>query len=240
MKSNEMQNTPTIHNAAKYGEIAETVLMPGDPLRAKFIAEHYLENPVCVSDVRGIYAFTGTFEGKRVSVMASGMGAGSMGIYSYELFNYYGVEKIIRVGSAGGLSPKLKLRDVVLGLSSSTDSGFAKQYDLPGDFAPCCDFELASAAMEYAKKNNISCNAGMLFSGVAFHYDNCFLEKWMKMGALAVEMESAALYMNAAQAGKKALAVCTISDMVFSGEHCSVQERQESFDSMIRMALSIA
>lgn len=233
-------HTPTLHNAAQYGEIAKSVLMPGDPKRARFIAETYLEETELVSDVRGIYAYTGTFHGKSVSVMASGMGASSMGIYSYELFHYYDVDIIIRVGSAGGLSPDLKLRDIVVGTASSTDTGYAAQYRLPGTIAPCGDFALACAAMEYAKMSGLSAKAGMLFSGEAFYYRDEVLKAWADMGALAVEMESAALYMNAAEAGKRALAICTISDMVFSGEKCSILERQESFDSMIQMALNIA
>lgn len=240
MKSEAETHTPTIHISAKYGEIAESVLMPGDPVRAGIIAEKYLEDVKRVSSVRGINVYTGQYKEKRLSVMASGMGAGSMGIYSYELFHYYDVEKIIRVGSAGGLSPRLKLRDVVIGVSSSTDTGFSRQYQLPGEFSPCCDFSLARAAVEYGERHNISCMAGMLFSGAAFHYDDGMLRQWEAAGALAVEMESAALYMNAAHAGKRALTLCTISDMVFSGEKCSIQERQESFDDMIRMALEIA
>lgn len=233
-------HTPTLHNAAQYGEIAKSVLMPGDPKRARFIAETYLEKSEMVSDVRGIYAYTGTFHGKPVSVMASGMGASSMGIYSYELFHYYDVDIIIRVGSAGGLSPDLRLKDIVIGTASSTDTGYAAQYRLPGTIAPCGDFTLACEAMEYAKRRDLSARAGMLFSGEAFYYRDEVLKAWAGMGALAVEMESAALYMNAAEAGKRALAICTISDMVFSGEKCSILERQESFDSMIQMALNIA
>jgi purine-nucleoside phosphorylase len=231
------KNTPTLHNQAEMGEIAPSVLMPGDPLRARFIAEHYLEEARLVSQIRGIYAYTGRYQDREVSVMASGMGAGSMGIYSYELFQYYGVERIIRVGSAGGLSPGLKLRDIVIGTASSTDTGYAGQYRLPGTLAPCGDFQMAVAAWEYAKEQGLGCRAGMLFSGEAFYYEEDILKSWAEMGALAVEMESAALYMNAAKTGKRALAICTISDLVFSGEKCSVEERQTSFDDMIKMAL---
>jgi len=240
MKSKmKSKHTPTIHNAAGYGEIAKTVLMPGDPLRARHIAENYLDDVRLVSEIRGICAYTGKYQQKEVSVMASGMGAGSMGIYSYELFRYYDVDHIIRVGSAGGLSPHLKLKDLVIGLSSSTDIGYAAQYQLTGTFAPCADFGLAKAAYEYGIGHGINVRAGMLFSGEAFYYEEAILRKWADMGALAVEMESAALYMNAAKLGKKALAICTISDLVFSGEKCSVEERQTSFDDMITMALSI-
>ena len=230
----------TIHNAAQPGQIAPAVLMPGDPLRADYIAEHYLENPQLLSRVRGIPVYTGTYKGKPVSVMASGMGSGSMGIYSYELFHEYNVQKIIRVGTAGGLHPDLKLRDLVLGLSSSTDSGFATQYQLPGVFNPCCSFNLARKAWEVGQDMGLSLQAGMLFSGAAFHYPEGFLEKWRDMGALAVEMESAALYMNAMAAGKEALAVCTITDMVFTPDHCSVEERQKCLDDMLTLALRVA
>ena len=231
---------PTIHNAASLGQIAPAVLMPGDPKRADYIAARYLENAQLVSDVRGIPCYTGTFEGQPVSVMASGMGAGSMGIYSYELFHEYGVQRIIRVGTAGGLHPDLKLRDLVLGLSSSTDSGFAAQYQLPGVYNPCCSFSLARKAWEVGQEMGLSIQAGMLFSGAAFHYPEGFLERWRDMGALAVEMESAALYMNAMAAGKEALAVCIVTDMVFTGAHCSVAERQKCLDDMITLALKTA
>lgn len=232
--------TPTLHNAARLGDIAATVLMPGDPLRAKFIAESFLADAKLVSDVRGIYAYTGGYKGKRVSVMASGMGASSMGIYSHELFEFYEVESIIRVGSAGGLHPSLKLGDVVIGLASSTDTGYAAQFDLPGVFAPSADFGLVERAVSYARANNISAVVGRLFSGEAFYYDDARLRRWAAMGVLAVEMESAALYMNAARSGKKAVALCTISDMVFTGEGCTTLERQESFSDMITMALEMA
>jgi len=240
MKSEtESKQTPTIHNAARQGEIAKTVLMPGDLLRARFIAENYLENGRLVSEIRGMYAYTGWYQEREVSVMASGMGAGSMGIYSYELFRYYDVDSIIRVGSAGGLSPYLKLKDLVIGLASSTDTGYAAQYRLPGALAPCADFELAKVAYDYGVQHGMNVHVGMLFSGEAFYYEESILQIWADMGALAVEMESAALYMNAAKLGKKALAICTISDLVFSGEKCSVKERQTSFDDMITMALHI-
>ena len=218
---------PTIHNAAGAGQIAPTVLMPGDPKRAEYIATRYLENPQLVSDVRG-------------TVMASGMGAGSMGIYSYELFNEYDVQRIIRVGTAGGLHPDLQLRDLVLGLSSSTDSGFGNQFQLPGTFNPCCSFDLARKAWEVGQEMGLSIRPGMLFSGAAFHYPEGYLEKWRDIGALAVEMESTALYMNAIAAGKEALAICTITDMVFTGDHCTVEERQQCLDDMLTLALKTA
>ena len=235
-----MANTPTIHNAAKYGEIAKTVLMPGDPLRVKYIAEKFLENPKMVSDIRNIYCYTGTFNGKEVSVMASGMGAGSMSIYSYELFHFYDVDQIIRVGSAGALSHTLKLRDVVIAQASSTDSGYASHFELPGTIAPCGDFGLIEGAVKYGREHGINVRVGPVISGEGFYYSDEWFDKWTKMGMLAVEMESAALYLNAAEAGKKAVALCTIADLMYSGEHCTPQERQESFDDMIRMALSLA
>lgn len=234
------EQTPTIHNAAKYGEIAKTVLMPGDPLRAKYIAEKFLENPRLVSDIRNIYCYTGTYQGKEVSVMASGMGAGSMSIYSYELFHFYDVDAIIRVGSAGGMHPSLKLRDVVVALASSTDNGYARHFNLPGDIAPCADYGLVSGAVDYAKAHGMSVRVGPVVAGEGFYYSDEWMKKWTDMGMLAVEMESAALYMNAMEAGKRAVALCTISDLMFNGAACTPQERQESFDDMILMALSLA
>lgn len=232
-------STPTIHNAAKKGEIAKTILMPGDPLRAKYIAEEYLENAKLLSSIRNIYVYTGSYDNREVSVMASGMGASSMGIYSYELFNCYDVDAIIRVGSAGGLHSSLELGDVVVGVSCSTDSSYPMQYNLPGQLTLSADFNLASKAMEYAEDKGINALAGPIFSGEAFYYSNEFFERWAKMGMLAVEMESAALYSNAAFAQKKALVLCTIADMVFTGEACTTQEREKTFDNMIKMALSL-
>lgn len=234
-----MDSTPTIHNAAKYGEIAKTVLMPGDPLRAKYIAEKFFENAKLVSDVRNIYCYTGTYKGKTVSVMASGMGAGSMSIYSYELFHHYDVDSIIRVGSAGGLHPSLKLRDIVVAMASSTDNGYGTHFQLPGVLAPCADYSLIEKAVQYGKEHGLSLRVGPVISGEGFYYSNEWYKKWSDMGMLAVEMESAALYMNAAEAGKRAVALCTISDLMFSGEACTTKERQESFDEMILMALSM-
>lgn len=236
-----MENrTPTIHNAAKYGEIARTVLMPGDPLRAEYIAKNFLTNAKLVSSVRNIYAFTGQYQGKTVSVMASGMGAGSMGIYSYELYNFYGVENIIRVGSAGGINPSLKLRDIVIGLAVSTDSGYINQFCLPGTYAPCADYGLVERAVSCGREKNFPIVVGQIFSGASFYYDLDLTRHWADMGILAIEMESAALYINAARAGKHALAICTISDMVFTGEACTPEERQETFGDMITLALEIA
>ncbi len=235
-----MGNTPTIHNAALLGQIAPAVVMPGDPLRAAYLAENYLRDPTLHSNLRGIPVYTGTYRGAPVSVMASGMGAGSMGIYSHELFWDYRVERIVRAGTAGGLSPALSLRDVVLGVSCSTDSGFAAQFELPGAFAPCCSFSLASAADRIGREKGLSIRGGMLFSGAAFHYTDSYLRRWAEAGALAVEMETAALYMNAMTAGREALTICTITDMVFTGERCSPQERQTSLDAMLSLALDTA
>lgn len=235
-----MGNTPTIHNAALLGQVAPAVVMPGDPLRAAYLAENYLRDPVLYSNLRGIPVYTGTYRGVPVSVMASGMGAGSMGIYSHELFWDYRVERIVRAGTAGGLSSTLSLRDIVLGISCSTDSGFAVQFELPGVFAPCCSFSLAAAADQIGREKGLSVRGGMLFSGAAFHYTADYLRRWEKAGALAVEMEAAALYMNAMTAGREALAVCVITDMVFTGEHCSPQERQTSLDDMLSLALDTA
>ena len=234
-----LTQTPTIHNAAKCGEIARTVLMPGDPLRAKYIAEKFLTEPELISDVRNIYCYTGRYQGKKVSVMASGMGAGSMSIYSYELFHFYNVDSIIRVGSAGGLHPSLHLRDIVIAMASSTDNGYATHFELPGTLAPCADYSLIEKAVAYAKKHDIPVRVGPVISGEGFYYSDEWLDKWTKMGMLAAEMESATLYMNAAEAGKKAVALCTISDLMFNGKSCSTKERQESFDEMLQMALSM-
>lgn len=235
-----MSTTPTIHNAAVKGQIAQTVLMPGDPMRATYLAKTYLTAPELMSNVRGIPVYTGRYQGCPVSVMASGMGSGSMGIYSHELYQDYGVERIIRVGTAGGLHPSLRLRDIVLALSASTDSGFAAQFELPGTFSPCCSLALARKAWEVGQQKGLSLQAGMLFTGAAFHYDNDYLARWAKVGALAVDMETAALYMNAQALGKEALTLCTVTDMVFQDVHCSVAERQESLDAMLTLALEVA
>ena len=233
--------TPTPHNAARPEDIAKTVLMPGDPLRAKFIAENFLTDAVCVNTVRNMLAFTGKYQDKRVTVMGGGMGMPSVGIYTYELFNFYGVEKIIRIGSAGTLSERAGLRDVVIGVGASTDSNYAHQYMLPGTFAPIADFDLARAAAEAGERLGIKTVAGNILSSDVFYSDDAdSLKKWQKMGILAVEMEAAALYMNAARAGKKALCLLTISDSPMSGEGLSAEERQTSFRDMMKLALEIA
>lgn len=235
-----MSNVPTPHIEAKAGDFAQTVLMPGDPLRAKFIAETFLEKAELVNNIRGMQGYTGFYKGKRVSVMASGMGMPSMGIYSYELFNFYDVKNIIRIGTAGMIDPNLHIGDVVFGMGSCTDSNFASQYRLPGTFAPICSFELLNKAIQAAKELNIAPVVGNLFSSDAFYDDADSLLEWQKMGVIAGEMESAALYMNAARAGKNALAICTISDNPFTGEKASAEERQYNFRNMMMIALEIA
>lgn len=236
-----MTNVPTPHNGAKLGEIAKTVLMPGDPLRAKFIAENFLEDVTQFNTVRNMLGYTGTYKGKSVSVMGGGMGMPSIGIYSYELFNFYGVDNIIRIGTAGSISEKLHLRDVVIGLGASTNSNYAHQYSLPGTFAPIASFDLVSSAVEAAKENNINVVVGNILSSDTFYSaDKTATEKWKSMGILAIEMEAAALYMNAAEAGKNALCLLTISDSVLTGESLSAEDRQLSFTEMMKIALEIA
>jgi len=236
-----MINTPTPHNGAKLGEIAKTVLMPGDPLRAKFIAENFLEDIVQFNSVRNMLGYTGTYKGKRISVMGGGMGMPSIGIYTYELFNYYDVDNIIRIGTAGSLNKNVHLRDVVIGLGASTNSNYAAQYNLPGTFAPIADFDLVSAAVKVAKEKNINTIVGNILSSDTFYSaDKTALDRWMGMGIIAVEMEAAALYMNAAEAGKKALCLLTISDCPLTGESLSAEDRQLSFTQMMEIALEIA
>ena len=235
-----MSNTPTPHISASPGDFARTVLMPGDPLRAKFIAETYLEAPVLVNNVRGVQWYTGTYKGKRVSVMASGMGMPSIGIYSYELFNFYGVENIIRVGSAGAISPKAKVRSIVIGMSACTNSNYASQFGLCGTIAPTASWQLTRAAVEQAEKMKLDYEVGSVLSSDNFYNDAGNTLDWQKMGVLAVEMEAAALYMNAARAGKNALCICTISDSLVTGEALDAKARQTSFTEMMELALEIA
>ena len=235
-----MSNTPTPHISASPGDFARTVLMPGDPLRAKFIAETYLEAPVLVNNVRGVQGYTGTYKGKRVSVMASGMGMPSIGIYSYELFNFYGVENIIRVGSAGAISPKAKVRSIVIGMSACTNSNYASQFGLCGTIAPTASWQLTRAAVEQAEKMKLDYEVGSVLSSDNFYNDAGNTLDWQKMGVLAVEMEAAALYMNAARAGKNALCICTISDSLVTGETLDAKARQTSFTEMMELALEIA
>ena len=236
-----MSNIPTPHIAAKEGDFAKTVLMPGDPLRAKFIAETFLTDAVLVNNVRGVNGYTGYYNGKRVSVMASGMGIQSMGIYSYELFNFYDIDNIIRIGTAGSIHPDLKIRNVVLAMGACTDSNYGAQYELPGTFAPIASFELLRKAVKVIEEmGNIGYKVGNVVSSDVFYSDRQTTAAWQKMGALAIEMESAALYMNAARAGKNALTICTISDSLVTGEVTTAEERQTSFDDMMKIALEIA
>lgn len=232
---------PTPHIGAKEGDFAKTVLMPGDPLRAKYIAETYLENPRLVTSVRNMLGYTGTYKGKEISVMGGGMGMPSIGIYSYELFNFYGVESIIRIGSAGGFSDKLQLKDVVVGMGACTNSNYAHQYGLPGTFAPIADYELMQKAIDIAKEQGTRVVVGNVLSSDPFYNaDSTANDKWKSMGVLCVEMEAAALYMNAAQAGKKALCLLSISDHLYTGEALSSDERQVGFGKMMEIALELA
>lgn len=232
--------TPTPHINAKLGDFAQTVLMPGDPLRAKFIAENFLENAVLVNNVRGVHGYTGTYKGKRVSVMASGMGMPSIGIYSYELFNFYGVENIIRVGSAGAIQSDLKLRSIVIAMAASYNSVFDKQFELPGTYAPSASYKLLKKAVDVAEERKLDYTVGNILSNDLFYDDAARTMDWQKMGVLAVEMESAALYMNAARTGKNALCICTISDSLVTGEALDAEERQNTFTQMMELALEIA
>ena len=230
----------TPHNNAKLGDFAKTVLMPGDPLRAKFIAETFLEDAKLVNNVRGIHGYTGTYQGVPVSVMASGMGMPSIGIYSHELYSQYGVENIMRIGSAGAISPKLKLRDVVAGQGACTNSNFAHQYELHGTYAPIADFTLLETAVSVAREMGVEMPVGNLLSSDTFDDASGSTMDWGKMGVMAVEMEAAALYMTAASLGKRALAICSISDSLVTGEELSAEDRQLTFTTMMEIALKTA
>ena len=233
-----MSILPTAHISAKENEIAKTVLMPGDPLRAKYIAENFLNDVKCFNTVRNMLGFTGKYKGKEVSVMGSGMGIPSIGIYSYELYNFYGVENIIRIGSAGAISDDINLKDVVIGMGACTNSNYTSQYGLTGTFAPIADYSLVERAKSRADKLKINVKVGNILSSDTFYDDdNEYLLKWKKMGVLAVEMESAGLYMNAARCGKKALCILTISDCPLKGTSLSSDERQCGFIEMMNIAL---
>ena len=242
-----MLKTPTPHISAKPGDFAKTVLMPGDPLRAKFIAENFLENPVLVNNVRGVQGYTGTYHGVKVSVMASGMGMPSMGIYSHELYNGYGVENIIRVGSAGSIQEHINLYDIVIAQGACTDSNFAHQFHIPGTFAPIGSFELISAAVEASRELGATYHVGNVNSSDVFYGDHELVPEGLdalyalkKMGVMALEMEAAALYMNAARYGKRALCICTISDHIIKGVETTSEERQTAITQMIKIALDVA
>ena len=236
-----MAATPTPHNQATEGQIAKTVLMPGDPLRAKYVADTYLEDVTCFNQVRNMLGFTGTYKGKPVSVMGSGMGVPSIGIYSYELFNFYDVNNIIRIGTAGGLAPDVRLRDRVIGMGACTDSNYAAQFRMPGTLAPIADFGLLRKAVESAERLGYDYKVGnVLSSDVFYNDDETVNERWASMGVLAVEMESVALYLNAIRARKHALCLLTVSDLPLSGEGLPAEDRQTSFTQMMEVALEVA
>lgn len=235
-----MEKTPTPHIGAKYGEIAKTVIMAGDPLRAKFMAENFLDNPVQFNNVRGMLGFTGTHQGKRVSVMGHGMGIPSIGIYSYELFNFYGVETIMRVGSAGSLHTDLHVGDLCLAMGACTNSNYAAQFELPGTISPIADFGLLRAAADACDRFGYHYKVGNVLSSDTFYSDNPQNDKWARMGVLAIEMEATALYLNAVHAGKRALTILTISDHLITGEVTTAEERQTTFTHMMDVAFEIA
>lgn len=242
-----MTNYPTPHINATPEDFAKTVLMPGDPLRAKFIAENFLTDAKLVNNVRGIHGYTGTYKGTPVSVMASGMGMPSIGIYSYELFNFFGVDNIIRVGSAGGMNKDIKVRDIIIAQGACTDSNYAHTFNLPGTFAPIADFNLLQTAVKKADELSLSYSVGNILSSDVFYNDFEGVPEnmtssalWGKMGVLGVEMEAAALYMNAARSGKSALAILTVSDHLLTGESLSAEERQNSFTDMMTLSLETA
>jgi purine-nucleoside phosphorylase len=243
----DMANYPTPHINAAPGDFAQTVLMPGDPLRSQFIAENFLTDAKLVNNVRGVQGYTGTYKGTRVSVMASGMGMPSIGIYSYELYSVFGVENILRIGSAGALKESIRVRDIVIGQGACTDSRWAEQYHLAGSFAPISDYTLLETCVNTARDLNLPYHVGNILSSDRFYGDDGERPEvlkathgWIKMGVMAVEMEAAALYMNAARLGKRALALCTISDHILTGEACTAEERQNSFTQMMELALETA
>ena len=234
-----MNKTPTPHIGAQYGEIAETVIMAGDPLRVKLMAEKFLDDAVQFNNVRGMLGYTGTYKGKRVSVMGHGMGMPSIGIYSYELYNFYGVKTIIRVGSAGSINNDLHIGDLAIAMGACTNSNYASQYELPGTFAPIADFCLVRAAAESCERFGYRYKVGNVFTSDVFYSENAHNDKWISMGVLAVEMEIAALYMNAARSGNRALGICTISDHILTGEVTTAEERQNNFTHMMDVAFSL-
>ncbi len=235
-----MSNIPTPHISAALGDFAETVLMPGDPLRSKFIAENFLQDAVLVNNVRGVQGYTGTYKGERVSVMASGMGMPAIGIYSHELFNFYDVKNIIRIGTAGGLSEEVKVRDIVMAMACVTNSNWAAQYEIPATIPPVCSYELLKKAEAAAESLGVKPHIGTMFSSDVFYDTTRDYDKWRAIGVKAVEMEAAALYMEAARAGKNALCICTISDHMVTHESCTSEERQTSFTTMMEIALETA
>lgn len=237
-----MQESPSACISIKEGtHVAKTVLMPGDPLRAKYIADHYLENPVLFNDVRNMYGYTGTYQGKEVSVMGSGMGIPSLGLYVHELYNFFGVDRVIRVGSAGALQDDVHVRDVVIAMSASTNSGYMTSYDLPGYPAPTADFGMLRNAVKAAEEMGVKADVGSVYtSDYFYHPDKEVNLKAKNMGLLAVEMETAGLYLQAMANHKKALSILTISDHIFTGEALNAEERQNSFHEMMEIALKTA
>ena len=233
--------TPSACNEAAPGQIAKAVLMPGDPLRAKFVAEHYLENPVCFNTVRNMLGYTGTYRGRELSVMGHGMGVPSMGLYAYELYQFYGVESILRIGSAGGIGENVHVRDVVIAMAASTNSRFADQYRFPGQLAASADYGLLRSAAAAAEKLGVRADVGQVFTADQFYNDNAEAgEMYRKFGILALEMETAGLYWTAQRLGRRALSILTISDHIFTGEALSARERQDSFHEMMEIALETA
>lgn len=236
-----MADYPTPHINATPEDFGKVVLMPGDPLRAEFIAKTYLDGAKLVNNVRGVQGYTGKWHGKTVSVMASGMGMPSIGIYSYELYRYFGVEAILRVGSAGALQPNIRVRDILLGMGASTNSSYAEQYHVGATVAPICDFDLLETAVAVCRERGSRFHVGNLMSSDRFYDDDPdATQRYANMGMLAVEMEAAALYLNAARLGKKALAICTVSDHIMTGEILSSAERQTGFGDMAQIALDTA
>lgn len=234
-------NIPTPHIAADKGDFAKTVIMPGDPQRSEFIAKTYLSDAILVNNVRGVNGYTGFYKGERVSVMASGMGQPSMGIYSYELFNFYDVENIIRVGTCGSISKDLHVRDIIIAMGACTNGNYASQYKLPGTFCPIADFELVKKASDECERLGVKYKVGNVLSSDMFYDDSSSALEWAKMNVLGIEMESAALYCNAARANKKALCICTVSDsFIYPNENSTADERRESFTKMMEIALEIA
>lgn len=232
---------PTPHIKATPADFAETVLMPGDPLRARFVAENFLTDARLINNVRGIQGYTGNYKGSPVSVMASGMGMPSIGIYSYELYHFFGVENIIRIGSAGGLADEIQLRDIIIGMGACTNSAYQNQYKLNGNYAPIASYELLRHAVSECEALGVRYKVGnLLSSDVFYHADPAFNDGWYRMGVLGVEMEAAALYMNAAAAGKRALAICTVSDHILRGEALDADARQNTFTDMMTVALNVA
>ena len=240
-------NYPTPHIKATPADFGQTVLMPGDPLRAKYIADHFLENPVLVNNVRGVQGYTGVYKGVRVSVMASGMGMPSIGIYSLELYEAFGVRNIMRIGSAGAIQPDINLKDIVIAMGASMDSNYQTQFHLMGTFAPICSFEMLQAATRAAEALGAVYHVGNILSSDFFYDDDEGVpdalnpkKNWQKMGVMAIEMESAALYLNAARLRKNALCICTVSDQLVRHEYLSADERQTGFEQMMQVALETA